>query len=485
MAFQDLREFIKALEKHGELKQVDKEVDWNLEVGGISRLLNERSLPAALFTNIKGYKPGFTILASPLNTPRKVAIALGLEPTGSYRAVSDLIRERRRKAIKPVIVDKAQAPCKENVYVGDQVDLSIFPAPILHEGDGGRYLCTWHINVSKDPDTGWVNWGMYRGMVAGKNTLTQALRPNQHMGFHFFRKYKPRNIPMPFAIAIGTEPISSLVSGVKVDTNISEADVAGALREEPVELVKCETVDLEVPATSEIVIEGEVSLTETDWEGPFGEFTGYVVSERAKVPVFKVKAVTHRHNPILPICCPGISIDEWDILAGSWRSGQVFDMLTAEGISVTGVHYPPEAIGFIIVVGVNNRLGGTANIAQRIASRIWGSRVGTNLPYVIVVDEDVDVYNLTEVVHSLATKCHPYRGITRLEHATGMSLMPFLSAYERKHDLGAKAFFDCTWPLEWDPATEVPKKTSFKTAYPTELQDQIMRDWECYGFDKL
>ena len=130
-------------------------------------------------------------------------------------------------------------------------------------------------------------------------------------------------------------------------------------------------------------------------------------------------------------------------------------------------------------------MGGIPNIAQKVASRIWGSSVGTNLPYVIVCDEDVDVYNITEVLHALATKCHPYRGIQRLEHTTGTAWMPFLNPYERKHYQGAKAYFDCTWPLDWDPETEVPKKTSFRTQYPRELQDYVLKNWVNYGFDKL
>lgn len=482
MAFKDLREYIQALEKHGELTRVRKEVDWDLEVGAITRLVNEKSLPSPLFEKVQDY-PNFRILGAPLNTYRKLAIALGMNPDASYRQVADTIRERKKKLIKPVVVDKSKAPCKENIILGDDVDLFKLPAPMLHDGDGGRYLCTWHDDVSKDPDTGWVNWGMYRHMIASKNTMTGPIRPTVHMGMHLFRKYKPRKQPMPAAIAIGSEPICNFMGAAKPGAGVNEADIVGALREEPIELVKCETVDLEVPATTEIVIEGLVT-GETDWEGPFGEFTGYSANPRDKRFVFKVTAITFRNDPILAMSCMGAPIDESDIATCCWREADIYDILQSEGIPVTGVHYLPECIGYLVAVSVDNKAAGTPGQAQRIASRIWGSEIGINLPYVVVVDDDVDVFSPTEVLHAIATKCHPYRGITRLEHATGFGFMPFLSHYERENKLGAKAVFDCTWPLDWDPKVDIPPKTSFRTAYPEDVQAHVLKNWKSYGFDK-
>jgi phenylphosphate carboxylase alpha subunit len=483
MAFKDLRQYISALEENGEINRIEREVDWNLEAGAIMRLANERSLPAPFFQNIKGYPPGYAIFGSPLNTWRKLAIAMGLNPEISGRELVEVYLQRKDKLIKPIIVDKDKAPCKENIDIGDQINLTRFPAPMLHDGDGGRYIGTWHINISKDPDSGWVNWGMYRFMINNKKSLVGSWRPSKHMGFHFYRKYKPRKLPMPFAIVIGTEPISALIAGTRISPNTFEADVAGAVRQEPVELVKCETVDLEVPATSEIVIEGEVSPTEMEWEGPFGEFSGYSSAPREKFPLVKVTAVTYRNDPILTASCMGVPIDESHITAAATRSAEILGKLRGEGVAVSGVNIPLHGASFFIVVGIRARESGVPNLAARVADIIWGTEVGTSIPYVIVVDEDVDVWDMGQVVHALFTRCHPYRGIRRVEHATGIPHLTFLNRYERKNKLGAKALFDATWPLEWDP-NDIPPKMSFESNFPAEIKDYVLQNWESYGYKK-
>jgi UbiD family decarboxylase len=212
MAYKDVRQYISALEEHGQLRRIKRKVDWDLEAGAIMRLVNEKGLPSPLFQRIKGYPSEYAIFGCPMNTFPKLAIAMGLSPETSRRELEEIYRQRISERVKPIILDKSKAPCKENIDVGDQVDLFKFPAPILHGGDGGRYLCTWHVTITKDLDTGWVNWGMYRQMIRDKNSLVGVIRPSAHIGVQFHREYKARKLPMPFAIAIGTEPISSFVA---------------------------------------------------------------------------------------------------------------------------------------------------------------------------------------------------------------------------------------------------------------------------------
>lgn len=483
MAFKDLREYIAALEEHGELRRVSREVDWNLEVGAIIRLANEKGLPSPFFQKIKGYPSGYMILGAPMDSYRKIAIAMGLSPKISPAELMNIYYERIQKPIKPVIVDKSKAPCKENIDIGNKINLAKFPIPMLHDGDGGRYL-SWHINITKDPDTGWVNWGTYRVMITSKNTMTGFFAGGSHMAMHF-RKYKSRKLSMPFAIAVGPEPICGFVGGTKPSVNVNEADVAGALRQEPVELVKCETVGLEVPATAEIVIEGELSTTETDWEGPFGEFTGYGTSPRERRPIYKVKAVTYRSEPILTQSCYGVPPNEYGVLVSLVKPAEFLRRLQAEAIPVVAVNVVSECSGLMAIVSVRTRPGGIPNVAERVSAFIWGTALGAIIPYVIVVEDDVDVFNLSHVFHALANKCHPYRGIRRIQYATAVPLQPFLNPYERSHHLGARAVFDCTFPLDWDPINEVPPKISFDTNYPKELKDYVLKNWENYGFDKL
>jgi len=480
MAFKDLRQYISALEEHGELKRVTKEVDWNLEAGAITRLVYEKGLPSPLFENIKDY-PGHRILGAPISTFRKLNVALGLSPETSIKELIDIYLQRKDKLVKPIIVDKSQAPCKENIDIGSQVDLLKFPAPMLHDGDGGRYLCTWQINVTKDPDIGQVNWGCYRGMVATRSTITGSVSPAKDIGTHF-QKYRAKKKPMPFAIAIGPEPVSGFIAGARVSANLYEAELAGALRQEPVELVKCETVDLEVPATAEIVIEGEISLTETDWEGPFGEFVGYSATGRSKSPVWKVTAVTHQNNPILTISNTGVPVDEYHLDVGLVRSAELLSKLRSEGIPVAAVNAPPEGVGFLVIASVRGR---NPNIAERVASCIWGTAQGTHAPFVIVVNDDVDVFDIWQVMHAMVTRCHPYRNIWKVEHGAAIPFMTFLTPYERRQRLGAKVCFDCTWPADWDPLTDIPPKISFDSNYPKEVREHVLKNWGKYGFNKL
>jgi phenylphosphate carboxylase alpha subunit len=485
MAFKDLREYIAALEEHGELRRIKKEVDWNLEAGAIMRLTDERKLPSPFFEKIKGYSPNYRLLGSPLNSYRKLAVAMGLPPETPVSKLEKVYEEGKKRLVKPVLIDRSQASCKENIDIGDRIDLLKFPAPVLHDGDGGRYLCTWHCTITRDPDTGHVNWGMYRFMINTKNSLVGSFRPQAHIGGHFFRKYQPRGIPMPCAIAIGPEPVSGFVASARVNVDISEPDLAGAIRQEPVELVKCETLDLEVPASSEIVIEGEISVTDKAMEGPFGEYTGYSSQPAEPKPIFKVTAVTYRNNPIVPASCVGTPTDEYHIAGSFVKSPEIYERLRREGIPVVAVTFPVECISSVCIVSVRTRDANIPNLPDQVASLIWGSEPGANVPYIYIVEDDVDIFNLGEVMHAMATKCHPWRNIRRVEHGTTQPLHPFLSPYERKHRVGSKAYFDCTWPLEWDRAKDVPQKVSFRTSYPGEMQEQITRNWEEYGFDKL
>ena len=260
MAFRDLREYIAKLEEEGELRHIKTEVDWNLELGAISRRAIELRAPAPLFENIKGYPAGYRVLANLMSGTRpshgRLAIAMGLPKATPILKLIDEFAERVQSQVKPLIVKTG--PCKEVIRLGDAVNVLDLPVPLIHGRDGGRYIGTWHIDINKDPDTGWVNWGMYRHMVHDEKTLGWRATPYQHGPNIYYQKYESRGQPMPMAIAIGTDPLSSVAAATSFPAEITEAEAAGGLRGAPVELVKCETIALEVPATSEIVLEGMV-----------------------------------------------------------------------------------------------------------------------------------------------------------------------------------------------------------------------------------
>jgi phenylphosphate carboxylase alpha subunit len=476
MPFKDLREFIAKLEEEGEAQGIDEEVDWNLEAGAMVRLAGEENFPAPFFHKVKGYPEGYKMFGGSLSNFRRIAIAMDMPPDTHPKALMEEFLIRKKRPIKPVMV--SEGPCKENILLADEVDLTKFPVPMIHEGDGGRYIGSWHITISKDLNSNWVNWGMYRHMLHDRNTIGILLTsPAKHLWSMYAKSYQPQNKPIDVAIAIGVEPISTLCGGTPTAHGISEVDIVGGLRGEPVELVKCETVDLEVPATAEIVIEGELRPFDTMDEGPFGEYSGYSSEPKAPRPTIRVKAITHRNNPIFTFSCMGVPMDD-NLIWCLAKSAAFLEALRERGFPVAGVFALPESATFITVVSVKPVYSG---IAADIAHLIWGIDAAHASPYVIVVEDDVDPFNTPQVLHTLATRCHPSRDIVKAEHTPVTPLLPFLDPHERKHRIGSMVYFDCTWPLDWKPE-DVPKRMSFRDCYPSEIQEKVLYRWSKYGY---
>ncbi len=474
MPFKDIREFIVRLEKEGEAQRIGEEVDWNLEAGAIVRLACEQGLPAPFFEKIKDYPDGYRMFGSSLAKFSRIAIAMDMDPNTPQKELMEEYLARKKQPIKPVLVN--DGPCKENIHIGDEIDLLEFPIPMVHDGDGGRYIGTFHLTISKDSDSDWVNWGMYRHMMHDKNTMGIQAGPPTHI-MRMYQSYQNINKPMEVAVAIGVEPIATFCAASSIPYGVSEVDIVGGIRGEPVELVKCETVDLAVPASAEIVIEGEMRPGETMDEGPFGEFTGYTAGTREPRPVIRVKAITHRNSPILTMSCVGMPVGDDHVIVCLSRAAEFIEILRAQGLPVTGVCEFPELTALLLVVAVK---AGLAR-ADDVAHAIWASRAGVSTPWVVVVEDDVDPFDMAQVFHALVTKCHPYRGIVRLEHARGLALIPWLNQHEQKYLLGSRAYFDCTWPPDWEP-TEVPKKCSFEKVYPSEVQERALTKWRKCGY---
>ncbi len=474
--FKDNREYIAALEAAGDLVRIRQEVDWDMEAGAIVRKVCEEKAPSPLMENIKDY-PGHSYFGAPLATYQRLAMVLGLDrDTPVPKIAEEYLRRTSSAPVKPRVIDKSQAPCKENILLGEDVDLFKLPAPMVHDGDGGRYLCTWHFVVSDDPDVG-VNWGMYRQMVYDSKTMTGPVFPFSDMGKTLYGKYIPKGLPMPFATVIGPDPLSAIASCAP--SPIPETEFAGQLMGEPVELVKCETCDLYVPAHAEIIIEGEVLPDVKLEECPFGEYTGYRTSPRDLRTVYRVKCITYRNNPITTISNMGVPTDEGQLLRSFSLGLELEKLLRSQGIPITGVYMVPESTHHVMVVGVKNAYTG---IAQQVASLAFGSKLGPWFHMVVVVDDSVNIYNYAEVFHAVTTRCHPVKGITVYEQGVGTPLYPFLSAEERKWSKGPKVLFDCLFPLDWDSNSETPRLVSFKTVYPREIQEKVLGNWEAYGY---
>ena len=484
MAMKDLRDFIDLLESHGELQRIREEVDWNLEMGAIIRRCYDIGGPAALFDKVKDHPKGFRALGASLGPSgrpghslyARMALALGLPPDAAPREIMDHYLKRKEKPIKPVTVKSG--PCKENILLGKDVDLLKFPAPLIHGGDGGRYIGTWHAVVTKDPDSSWVNWGMYRLMIHDRNTLGCLFPAQQHIG-QIYAKYEPKNKPMPVAVAIGGPPVVPIVSCIMIPSHVSEVEIAGALQGEPMELVKCETVDLEVPAGAEIVLEGEVLPHERKTEGPFGEYMGYEAGKSSPKHVFRVNAITYRNDPVLTFSNMGMPIHESQTVTALIKGAEVYSELKKLGLPVKGVFYPPHAVSHMAVVSTEIPF---INFARRVAHAVWATKPGLFTYYIVVVDADVDPTNMDQVLHAIATKCHPFNGIHPINHIPGFPVMlPFLPQKERLLGDAAGVILDCTWPKDW-PAEAIPVKASFENLWPEEVRARVLKKWVSYGF---
>ena len=474
MAIIDNHQFISALEQVGEVVKIEDEVDWDLEAGAILQRGAELQSPAILMENITDY-PGWRLFGNSIATYRRLAVAMGLHPDTPFRDILEEYYNRVQKPIKPVLIQ--DAPCQENILVGDDVDLMALPAPMLHDGDGGRYLCTWSTLVTKDPDTNWVNWGMYRAMIHNERYLTGLVLPGSDVGKIFYEKYAKYNKPMPFARAIGPDPISGLISGVPVGLEVNECDVAGGVLGEPVQLVKCKTVDLEVPAHAEIILEGELLPNITVDEGPFGEWLGFITFARSPQVVFKVNCITYRNNPILVVAIMGMPVNDDHLLLSVAYSAATKRLLQAQGIPVKDVFFPPHCGGLLCIVSTETPYSGIPN---QIANVILGSRgISRAVHYIIIVGPDVDPFNQNEVMHSMTTLCDPKRGISIRHNELSNPLIPFLPFEDQRWARSSKAVFDCTWPVDW-PKEKIPIKASFKTIYPQGIQDRVLQKWAKY-----
>jgi UbiD family decarboxylase len=285
----DLREFIDLLSKEGYLRRVDREVDWRFELGEIAR---NNQVPL-LFERIKDY-PGQRIFTNGLTSISAMALALDLRPGKSWRA---FIKEARRKAatpIRPLVVDKG--PVLENVVQAPEINLLDFPVPQWSNQDGGRYIGTWHINVSRDLETGSRNLGIYRMEVLGPNQATVSTSPGSHLARHAAKAEKAGQA-LEMAVAIGTSEAVIMAGAAGCPYGMDEYELAGGLQGEGIQLVKCATVNLEVPGDSEIVIEGLIKPGVRVQDGPYFDFAG-AANTNPNAFLFEATRLMFRSNPI-------------------------------------------------------------------------------------------------------------------------------------------------------------------------------------------
>ena len=489
MAYQDLREWINKLEIEEELARVKAKVNWDLEVGGIVQETFDNEGPALLFENVKDYENTLCkkLFVGSLATYTRIALMMGLPKDTLPEELIKVYMERIKKPIKPMLVDSG--PVKENVISGDKVDLFQFPVPKWQNRDGGRCIGTCDGVVTKDPETGWVNIGLYRRIILDNNHTGITIIPGQHIWMHWRKYRKLGKKTMPVAMINGWDPVLPMISCSLQPPGVCEYDIMGSLRQEPVELIKCETLDLEVPATAEIVIEGEISLDLDSFrmEGPFGEFQGYYGSLASKKPVVTWNCVTCRNDPILQGTLEGVPINEDHRMESINNSAMVWQYLNERMSGVMGVNVHPSTGWTNVFVKIDNsRMGQVQQVASGIWSMSLASSVGKN---VMIVDEDIDIFDLNKIAWAFATRVYPPRDIIQFPGpvlVTDPSIHPKdrVGLKGETGNMGVRLLIDATKFLG-NPRAEVLFGERFApVARPDEETMRSVRErWKAYGIE--
>lgn len=474
MAYESLRDWVEALERARELKRVKANVSPMLEMAEIADRAVKAGGPALLFENVEGYK-GAQVLMNQFGSERRMKMALGVEslddvakrietllhpaaPVGLMDKLKMLPKLAEVGGFFPKLVDAKRAPCKEVILRGDDVDVLRFPVVTTWPGDAGPFI-TLPCVVTKDPRTGKRNVGMYRMQVYDGKTTGMHWQRQKVAAEHFRDRLrattedaagavdvmartaggttaavdvsgvpqhvvtKIRGERMEVAVAIGTDPAVTFSAIVPAPPEVEEYLIAGFLRQRAVELVRCETVDLEVPATAEIVLEGYVELGELRTEGPFGDHTGFYTMQD-EYPVFHVTCMTHRKNPIYAATIVGKPPME-DAWMGKAVERIFLPLMKLTLPEIVDVNLPPEAVFHnLMIVSIRKSYAGHA---RKVMNGIWAMGQAMFTKCVIVVDEDCDVQDLREVTLRVANNIDPERDIQftlgpvdSLDHASRM-----------------------------------------------------------------
>ncbi len=477
MAISDLREFIQLLEKKGQLKRISHPVDCHLEITEICDRTLKAAGPALLFENVIGHD--IPLLGNLFGTPERVALGMGQESVESLREVGELLAFLKEpeppKGMKdaweklPIFKqvlnmspkEVSKAVCQQVEITGDNVDLRTLPIQTCWPGDAGP-LITWPLVITRGPNKERQNLGIYRMQLIGKNKL--IMRWLSHRGGALDCKEWQRAYPgerFPVSVALGADPATILGAVTPVPDTLSEYAFAGLLRGKKTDVVKSKTNSLQVPASAEYVLEGYIEPGEMANEGPFGDHTGYY-NEVDQFPVFTVKKITHRKDPIYHSTYTGRPPDEPAVLGVALN--EVFvPLLKKQFPEIVDFYLPPEGCSYrMAVITMKKQYPGHA---KRVMMGAWSFlRQFMYTKFVIVTDDDVNARNWNDVIWAITTRVDPIRDTTLIDN-TPIDYLDFASPTS---GLGSKMGIDATnkWPgetnREWGTPIEMDEKVKIR-----------------------
>lgn len=471
MAYEDLRAFVKALEKAGELKRLKTEVDPVLEITEVVQRTQRQPGPtgnpggaALLFEKPKGSR--YPLLINAFGSVRRMELAFEVDrledvadrirgflametPQGLFDKMKMLPKLMELGSFFPRLVK--EGACQEIVRKGGDVNLLDFPILKCWPQDGGRFI-TFPLVFTKNPETAKRNVGMYRMQIYDERTTGMHWQTQKH-GAEHYRRARAANPEgrIPVSVAIGADPATALAGMLPIPPDLDEMMFAGFLRRESVELVKCQTNNLEVPANAEIVLEGYVNLNELRTEGPFGDHTGFYSLE-GEYPVFHVECVTQRKDPLYLTTVVGPPPQE-DFFMGFAVERVFLPVMKMQYPEIVDLSLPAEGIFHnLMIVSIRKSYPGHA---RKIMNAIWSLGQAMFTKVIVVVDHDVDVHNYREVVWKALCALDPQRDVQ-------FSLGPVdtLDHAARLQDFGSKMGIDAT--RKW-------KTEGFERPWPDEI----------------
>lgn len=475
MAYKDLREYLKVLEDKGLLKWVDTEVDKEWEISAIARAVSQQPPSdryALGFRKVKGYD--IPIVVGTIAATREV-YATALQIPGDQESIIQKWSTALANPVKSEMVN--DAPCQDVVLTGEDVDMYKFPVPVWVRGLDSNPYITAPCMISKDPETGIQNVGIYRMEIKGRNQTGMLWDlPSQHGAVHY-GMWEKLNKPMPVCVAIGVDPTVLMAAGGKAMYGVDELDVAGALRGEALPVVKAKTVDLLVPATAEIILEGEIAPHHTEWEGPFGEYTGYMGGPY-ELPIFEIKCITHRRQPIYQALHSQMPPSESSLLRQIPEEANIYKHLVKD-LKIQGIkdiHLPESGSSYAILwISMKTKYPGHS---KQVLSAAW-----THHPafakWIIVTDDDVDIRDPFIREWILSWRVEPAKDIYMLNGTSSLLLDPSTSPmdvplWDQKR-LSSKVFVDATKKFEY-PQIAMP---------PQEDINRVRQDWDRYKLGVL
>lgn len=428
MRAKTFRTWLAYMQSKGRLAAIDKKVSLQYEAAAVAKKLDGRK--AVYFTQAEEYP--IPIVSGICSTRQDFAEALETDQSGIIpkfiKAVASPLSCRS--------VHNGEAPVKENI-IREQIDLmKLLPIPVHHEKDSGHYI-TAGLFIVRDPVTRKQNVSIHRLQVSGPDKLGALLLPRHTL--HLYKQAEEAGRPLECAIVIGVDPLTLLASQASTPFGVDELEIAGALRGEPLEVVRCETVDIDVPAYAEIVLEGKILPHVREPEGPFGEFPKYY-GPRSDKEVVQITAITHRNHPIFYTIVPAGY--EHLLLGGIPREASLFQTIRQTVPTVRAVHMSAGGTcRYHAVVSIKKRNEGEAKNA--ILAAFANS---FDIKHVVVVDEEVDIFNMEEVEWAIATRFQAERDLVVVHGAQSSKLDP-----STNDGVGSKMGLDCTVPLNSEP----------------------------------